>query len=148
MKAWSSNTLKPEKSLDLIYDKSLDRRVDSNNPEYVMRRIREDYLTGSSCTIVLCGTETYKRKYVDWEIKATLDKNHGVLAVLLPSLLNQRNWIVPSRLMDNIESEYAIAVEWQRLIDNPQILSDFIETAIGTPLRLIINTAQLKRRNG
>jgi hypothetical protein len=38
---------------------------------------REDNApTGTSCTIVLCGAETPKRKFVDWEIKAILDKGH------------------------------------------------------------------------
>ena len=35
--------------------------------------------SGSSCTIVLCGARTHERKYVDWEINATLD-NYRLLA--------------------------------------------------------------------
>lgn len=71
---------------DVITDNSLEREVDSDDVDYVMRRIREDYITGSSCTIVLVGKETYARKYVDWEIKATLDKQHGLIGVQLPTL--------------------------------------------------------------
>ena len=59
---------------DAIQDSSLDRLIDSDDTEYVMRRIRENYITGTSCTVVLCGPQTRWRKYVDWEIKATLDK--------------------------------------------------------------------------
>ena len=41
-----------------VTDNSLDRLIDSDNPEYVIQRIRDDYISGSSCTIVLCGAET------------------------------------------------------------------------------------------
>ena len=57
---------------DILQDRSLDRRIGSEEAEYVMRRIREDYLRGSSVTIVLCGRETPWRKYVDWEICAVI----------------------------------------------------------------------------
>jgi MTH538 TIR-like domain (DUF1863) len=47
-----------------VSDNSLDRQIDSDNVEYVMRSIRENYITGSSCTVVLVGRETWGRKYV------------------------------------------------------------------------------------
>ena len=59
---------------DIVYDNSLARQIDSDSPEYVMRRIREEHITGTSCTVVLVGAATYQRKYVDWEIYATLEK--------------------------------------------------------------------------
>ena len=58
---------------EAIQDESLLRLFDSDNPDYVIRRIREKHITGTSCTIVLCGPQTRWRKHVDWEIKATLD---------------------------------------------------------------------------
>ena len=42
---------------EVITDNSLEREVDSDNVDYVMRRIRENHITGSSCTIVLVGGE-------------------------------------------------------------------------------------------
>ncbi len=36
---------------DVIHDNSLRDSISSNDSEYVMRKIREDYITGSSCTI-------------------------------------------------------------------------------------------------
>src|SRR5947207_2002675 len=72
-------------SYDVCDDNSVARVIDSDNCEYVMRRIRERYLTGSSCTLVLCGAQTRWRKFVDWEIKATLDKQHGLIGVNLPT---------------------------------------------------------------
>ena len=57
---------------DIVTDNSLSRGIESDVVEYIMRRIRENYVTGSSCTIVLVGRDTWARKYVDWEIDATL----------------------------------------------------------------------------
>ena len=70
---------------EAIFDNSLERRIDSDNVDYVIQRIRDNFITGSSCTVVLCGAETPWRKYVDWEIKATLDKEHGLIGVNLPT---------------------------------------------------------------
>ena len=39
----------------VITDNWLNRRIDSTNPDYVMRRIRKFDLHGSSYTSVLCG---------------------------------------------------------------------------------------------
>ena len=71
---------------DVISDNSLEREIDSDDVEYVIQRIRNDYVTGSSCTIVLVGKDTWGRKYVDWEIKATLEKEHGLIGVVLPTV--------------------------------------------------------------
>src|SRR5207253_16569 len=73
-------------SYDVITDNLLDRAVGSDDVEYVMRRIRENYITGSSCTLVLVGRDTWGRKYVDWEIDATLQKEHGLIGLQLPTL--------------------------------------------------------------
>jgi hypothetical protein len=100
---------------DVIQDNSVDRMIDSDDSEYVIQKIREEYITGSSCTVVLCGTQTAQRKFVDWEIKATLDKEHGLVAVQLPS---NPNFLVPERLMDNVTTSYAVWTSWQQLTTN------------------------------
>src|SRR5260370_37210627 len=46
--------------------------INSNNPEYVIQRIREEHVGDSTVSIVLVGTCTHSRRYVDWEIKASL----------------------------------------------------------------------------
>jgi hypothetical protein len=91
---------------NVVYDNSLERKVDSDNVDYVMRNIRENYIAGSSCTIVLIGKDTWGRKYVDWEIKATLDKEHGLIGVRLPTApLNSDNTVqTPDRFYDNFAS--------------------------------------------
>ena len=42
------------------------------NRDYVLRRIREKYLSNTTVTIGLVGECTKARKYVDWEIVSTL----------------------------------------------------------------------------
>jgi len=44
--------------------------IDSSNTDYVMQRIRDKYLGDSTVTIVLIGSCTHSRRYVDWEIKS------------------------------------------------------------------------------
>jgi len=100
-----------------VKDNSLDRAVDSDNPDYVMQRIRDKNITGTSCTVVLCGKETQNRKYVDWEIKGTLDKRHGLIGIILPtcSLTYDNKYIVHKRLYDNLISNYALLLTWSEL---------------------------------
>jgi len=65
--------------------------IDSTNPEYVMSEIRRKYIQDASVTIVLIGRCTHSRRYVDWEIKASLRQGeslpNGVLAYVLPSAM-------------------------------------------------------------
>lgn len=98
---------------DILYDNSADRQIDSYNPEYQMRRIREDYITGSSITVVLCGRETWKRKFVDWEICATLNKQHALLGIILPShsLDTGYNNIFSNTSYDNVSSASALSLQ-------------------------------------
>jgi len=121
-------TTKFSEQYDIISDRSLDGRIRSDDPEYVDRRIREDFIVGSSVTIVLCGTETWKRKYVDWEICSTLHHKHALLGVGLPRHTKQDGLVVvPSRLHDNITNRYAYWTMWQ---EDPAMLKREMETAI------------------
>jgi hypothetical protein len=135
---------------DVIQDNSVERALDSANSDYVIRKIRENYITGSSCTIVLCGPKTPWRKFVDWEIKATLDKQHGLIGVNLPSnpLSESNSFFVPNRLNDNFESGFAVWVPWSKFTQSHQSVKDYIEIANSKPLRFIDNSRALRQRNG
>jgi len=137
-------------TFDLIQDNSVERLIDSDDSEYVMRYIRENYIAGSSCTIVLCGPETRWRKFVDWEIKATLDKEHGLLAVRLPNApLDQYGCChKPDRLQDNIDPGYAAWTTWENLWQHPEVLMQWIEYANQRPKSLIANSRPTRSRNG
>jgi Thoeris protein ThsB, TIR-like domain len=133
---------------DVFHDKSLERAYNSDNADYVRWQIRQNDISGSSCTIVLCGAATHERKYVDWEIKATLDKQHGLIGVWLPTLPLAPNGGTekPARLQDNVDSGYAQWVRWDEL--TADVIKVTIEAAIGSPARLIMNRRPLRVRNG
>jgi hypothetical protein len=135
---------------EVITDNSLERRVDSLDVDYVMRRIRENYIAGSSCTIVLVGKDTWGRKYVDWEIRATLEKEHGLIGVRLPTapVTTQGTVTVPDRLYDNIHSGYALWVTWEQITAGTQACTAYIEDANSRDRRLIRNTRERRLRNG
>lgn len=99
---------------DLFTDTSIGRKIDSDDPLYQSRKIREDHISGSSTTIVLIGAETGKRKHVDWEVYATLAKKHALLGIALPTHVKGTGGavIVPSRLYDNIVSGFATWIHW------------------------------------
>lgn len=134
---------------EAVTDNSLDRRVDSEDIDYVMRRIREYYITGTSCSIVLVGNESWGRKYIDWEIKATLDKQHGLIGVQLPTLLSNSSGRVnvPARFSDNIDSGYALWVSWANFTANISSCRGYIEQANCRSNTLIRNTRERRLRN-
>ena len=67
--------------------------VDSTDTDYIKRRIREEYLSNSTVTILLLGEGTWGRKFVDWEISSSLRNDpvngrNGLLVIPLPSMNN------------------------------------------------------------
>jgi hypothetical protein len=134
---------------DVVYDNSVERTIDSDDVDYVMRQIREKYITGTSCTIVLVGVETWRRKYVDWEIKASLDKEHGLIGVYLTSapVRPDGKITVPDRLYDNIQSGYASFVSWNAITASAESLRTHIAVAKSRDTRLIVNSRDLRLRN-
>lgn len=77
--------------------------VDSNNTDYVMSRIRQDYIKDSTVTIVLAGRCTWARRYVDWEIQASLRSGealtpNGLLGIKLPTFTK-----FPERFESNLK---------------------------------------------
>lgn len=116
-----------------------DNIVNSGNHDYVMRRIRELYLTDSTVTIVLLGRCTWARRYIDWEIESSLrndfnNKRSGLMAISLPSISHfpDRTMLLPPRFKDNWDvghngvDGYA---KWYVYPDSPQSLESMIEDA-------------------
>lgn len=133
---------------EVIRDNSLERLIQSDDTEYVMRKIREQYITGTSCTVVLIGARSHERKYLDWEIKATLDKCHGLVGIALPTHAKNPagEIIVPDRFLDNHKSGYAVWTHWNGL--TVQALTQLIDTAIAKPSTQINNSRAMRQRNG
>ncbi|MBT4732493.1 TIR domain-containing protein [Candidatus Woesearchaeota archaeon] len=65
--------------------------IDENLSDETIRRvIRDDYLRDTTVTILLVGTETAKRKHIDWEVYSSMfdgavNKKSGILIINLPS---------------------------------------------------------------
>lgn len=138
-----------QNSYSFVQDNSLDRKIDSDNAEYVMRKIREDYLTGTSCTIVLCGANTPYRKFVDWEIMATLQKEHALVGLRLPTLpIINNGSSKPARLQDNIDNGYAVWRQYADVYNNPSALANLVHDARSRTKRLIDNSRARRIRNG
>lgn len=84
--------------------------IDSDDTDYVMKRIRELYLKDSTVTVVLMGKCTWTRRYVDWELQASLRSGetvtpNGLLGIKLPSY--SRNSQFPNRLNLNLKQDDA-----------------------------------------
>ncbi len=107
----------------LFINKSVEEgEIDSDNSdEYVKRLIQEDYISDASVVLVLCGPNTWKRKHVDWEISAGLNKKvggySGLIGIHLPGhpdyqkdKYNKAN--IPPRLTDNLETKFAAIYDW------------------------------------
>ena len=77
--------------------------IDSANTDYVMTQIRKKYLHDTTVTIVLIGSCTHSRRYVDWEIKSSLRKGeytpNGLMGIILPS--QGKSAYMPPRLEKN-----------------------------------------------
>ena len=103
--------------------------INSSDPDYVMRRIRALYLRDSTVTIVMIGNCTWSRKYVDWELQASLRNGqstipNGVLGIRLSSY--QRTGY-PERLNANLlEAPDGIQDCYARVSDMPQTIDTLV----------------------
>lgn len=98
-----------------IIDRSLKDAYDDKTNDQILELIRTYHLKNSSVTVVLIGSDTYKRKWVDWEIYSSLRpyggrSRNGLLAIYLPTAGE-----TPARLKDNIDSGYAIEMKWENI---------------------------------
>lgn len=81
--------------LDII-DKSLNDPINSDNEDYIMRKIREDYLNDSTVTICLIGNHSAEnsilenQSYIKRELQASLCKKpNGILGIVLPNMYDK-----------------------------------------------------------
>ena len=77
------------------YNLFIDGSVDTGDisedltDEEIREEIRDNYLSNTTVTILLVGTETRSRKHVDWELYSSMydgkvNKKSGILVILLP----------------------------------------------------------------
>lgn len=115
--------------------------VNSTDTEYVMRRIRENFIMDSTVTLVLAGACTWARRYVDWEIEASLRQSasglpNGLLGIQLPGF---RQW--PERLQKNMTSanDYAGYIEYPATLERLQSAIEWAFARRTTHTSKIIN---------
>ncbi|MDJ0710658.1 MAG: TIR domain-containing protein [Woeseiaceae bacterium] len=155
---------------NLFIDASVDTGdIDDNlSDETIRQKIRDEYLSDSTVTIVLVGLETRKRKHVDWEIYSSMfdgkvNKKSGVLVVNLPATgstrckvghgksekkavyPNSRSW---TNITDRSKYEERYPYMPARIIDNllksgakVSVTSWDLVTADVEKLRFLINAA-------
>lgn len=85
--------------LDMV-DKSLDIPIDSQDEDYIMQKIRSDYLSDSTVTIHLIGARSAEQfgqneqRFIKRELQASLydgpnNSRNGILGIVLPSMYGQ-----------------------------------------------------------
>ena len=104
--------------------------------ETVRQKIRDEYLRDSTVTVVLIGTETWKRKHVDWEIGASIrdtqyNPRSGLIGIFLPSHSDYGRdgynpYTIPPRLHFNVEYGFAKLYDWNT---NPDTVQSWIHQA-------------------
>jgi hypothetical protein len=118
----------------ILHDAYNGEIVNSSNPDYVMKVIRRDFIGDSTVTMLLIGACTHSRRYVDWELKATLQQGsdyppNGLLAVVLPSVAATPVHL-PPRFLDNQRTDAAPGYAYfYRPPKNPAELFQWIEDA-------------------
>ncbi len=131
--------IKMNEKYSIFIDGSVDTGdiSDDLTDEEIRRKIRDEYLRQSSVTIVLIGTETKRRKHIDWEIMSSMidgkiNKKSGILVITLPTTgcnyysathENEKEVVYPETtnwisITDRNEFEKRFPYLSDRLIDN------------------------------
>ena len=89
--SYKNELVKFGKRYSIFMDASVDTGdiADNLSDQYIREIIRDHYLRDSTVTIVLVGTETRRRKHVDWEIYSSMydgkvNKKSGIVVINLP----------------------------------------------------------------
>lgn len=76
LQAWSEN-----ENIDLeFYNESVREAFDSNDADYIKRKIREK-IQRASITLCLCSEDTYTSDWVNWEVKESINNGNSLIAV-------------------------------------------------------------------
>jgi hypothetical protein len=106
------------------------------NAQTTREIIRTKYLRDTTVTIVLIGSEIWKRKHVDWEISSSIrhtsnNYRSGLIGILLPTYPRQdmsryNPYTIPPRLYYNIKCGYANIYNWS---EDPTDIQQWVHDA-------------------
>lgn len=123
---------------DIFVSKSVQIGDISTNlkTETIRQKIRDEYLADSTVTVVLIGSETWKRKHVDWEISSSIRETEnssrsGLIGIILPSYPRKDETkynpkTIPPRLYDNIKCNFSSIHNWSY---DPEVVQKWIHNA-------------------
>jgi hypothetical protein len=104
---------------------SMSQANTGNASDYIKELIRKQHIDDTTVVVVLVGTTTRLKNYIDWEIFAGLSASTkgsaGLLAIMLPDLEFNQDWYsldMPDRLADNVKSGYAKVYSWSYAKDH------------------------------
>lgn len=127
--------------------------VVSDDTDYIMDRIREEYLAETTVTAVMVGECTWARRFVDWEVYASLReyksyKRSGLIAITLPSVSNMKGRKPPARVEDNIDGDDGYS-RWYKYPSSASSLRSIIETGFSyrTERAHLIDNSRSRRKN-
>jgi hypothetical protein len=67
-----------------FYDESVRKAIDSTDPTYVRRKIREK-INRTTVTLCIVSELTYTSQWVNWELEESIDKGSNIICMGLPS---------------------------------------------------------------
>lgn len=126
----------------MFTDGALDEESDSDDSDY-LNQVCRDAIDGTSVTIVIVGTKTGCRKFVDWEIRHTLHREHGLVGISRPNL-DSDDACLPQRLSDNRKSGYT---KWYKYPTSAASLKKIIDEAYEADSSKIDNSREKVGRN-
>jgi hypothetical protein len=104
--------------------------------ETIRQKIRDEFIRTATVTVVLIGSETWKRKHVDWEISSSirdtqLNSRTGLIGIILPTYprTDTNSYIegtIPPRLYDNQKCGFSKIYNWS---NDPHQVQQWIHEA-------------------
>lgn len=133
---------KPDREAAGFWDAASWEEVKKRGDEAIKRWIR-DQLQGTSVTVVLIGTETPDRKYVQYEIEQSRESDNGLIGVYIHNMKDKNGRTEPKGADPFIKMGYKNIRTYDWVQDNGyNNLGDWVEAAFQraqnrTKLRLL-----------
>ncbi|MFJ9670649.1 TIR domain-containing protein [Streptomyces sp. NPDC101221] len=60
--------------------------------DMALKRLMDNAITGTSVTAVLIGADTYRRRWVRYEIERSIEKGNGLFGIYIHNIRDQSGW--------------------------------------------------------